>query len=334
MESRIAERFGVQILKDAANRYGVSSERLEKLGGFESFIFKFQQNSKGYILRIAHSLRRTEKLIKAEVEWIRYLASKGVSVADAVLSDNGNLVESIPDGHGGSFLATAFKEVAGKPPYVIGWSPDLFHEYGSLIGRMHRLTKEFTPLDSLVQRPLWNSSEMNADVLVNLPADKPEAKQRYQEIVSHLNTLPSGIDDFGLIHFDAHSGNMLIEESGKINLFDFDDCNRNWFVNDLAIVLFYMVTNAREPEKLAGDFLPPFLEGYATENTLDSKWLSEIPVFLRMREIDLYAVIRRSFDLDALDGWCKMFMEGREQRIMNAIPFLDIDFSLFEKYLK
>ena len=196
MESRITERYGVHILKDAANRYNVCSENLRKLGGFESFIFKYQQNSRGYILRIAHSLRRSEKLIKAEVEWIRYLAAKGVSVADAVLSAHGNLVESIQDGHGGFFLVTAFKEVAGKPPFVLGWTPELFFEYGSLMGRIHRLTKEYSPLDSSIQRPLWDSSEMNDDVLKNLPLDKPEAKQRYQEIVTHLNSLPKGIDDF------------------------------------------------------------------------------------------------------------------------------------------
>lgn len=37
------------------------------------------------MLRIAYSIRRSEILIEAEAEWIRYLASTGVSVVDAVI---------------------------------------------------------------------------------------------------------------------------------------------------------------------------------------------------------------------------------------------------------
>ena len=336
LEKRITDRFNEAILKEASARYGIKCDQLEKLGGFESYIFKYSLNDAGYILRIAHSLRRSEKLIKAEVEWIRYLASNGVSVADGILSVNGNLVESVDDGHGGHFLATAFREVKGKPPGVFGWTDELFTDYGALMGQMHRLAKLYTPSHPQTERPLWNSSEMNDDVLINLPVDQPVTRKRYEEIITHLELLPTSRDSFGLIHFDAHGGNMLVEESGRINLFDFDDCNMNWFINDLAVVLFYMVTNTKDPEGLAARFLPPFLTGYSRENDLAPEWLAEIPTFLRMREIDLYAVIHRSFDVTKLDGWCNQFMDGRRGKIENAEPYLNLnmDFSSFAEYMK
>ncbi len=333
LEKRITDRFSEGILRESSERYGVRSDQLEKLGGFESYIFKYSLNNAGYILRIAHSLRRSEKLIKAEVDWIRFLASNGVSVADGVLSVNGNLVESVDDGHGGHFLATAFREVKGKPPGVFGWTDELFTDYGALMGQMHRLAKLYTPSHPHIERPLWNSSEMNDDVLINLPVDQPVTRKRYEEIITHLEFLPTSRDSFGLIHFDAHGGNMLVEESGRINLFDFDDCNMNWFINDLAVVLFYMVTNAKDPEGLCARFLPPFLTGYSRENDLASEWLTEIPIFLRMREIDLYAVIHRSFDVTKLDGWCKQFMDGRRGKIESAEPYLNMDFSSFAEYM-
>ncbi len=334
MEKRITDRFNRQITEEAASRYGTSAEEMARLDGFESYIFKYNAGNHGFVLRIAHSIRRSEMLIQAEAEWIRYLASNGVSVADAVLSQKGNLVEAIADGEGGFFLATAFKEVKGKSPQAFGWSPQFYFEYGSLLGKMHRLTKSYIPVNPSVQRPLWDAEEMNGDVLANLPSDRPLVSERYRDILSTLASFPQDLDSFGLIHFDAHGGNMLVEESGRINLFDFDDCNRNWFINDLAIVLFYMVTNAENPEKLAGKFLPPFLKGYATENQLRSEWLSHIPVFLRMREIDLYAVIHRSFDMENLTGWCKQFMEGRAEKIENAVPYIDLDFKTFASCLK
>lgn len=334
MEKRITDRFNHRIIEEAASRYGTSADKLVRLDGFESYIFKYNEGNQGLVLRIAHSIRRSEMLIQAEAEWIRYLASNGVSVADAVLSQRGNLVEAINDGEGGFFLATAFKEVKGKPPGDFGWSPQFYFQYGSLIGKMHTLAKSYIPLNPSIQRPLWDAEEINGDVLVNLPPDSPLVSRRYNEILSTLASLPRDRESFGLIHFDAHGGNMLVEESGRINLFDFDDCNRNWFINDLAIVLFYLVTNAENPEKLANELLPPFFKGYSTENKLSSEWLSKIPIFLRMREIDLYAVIHRSFDTENLTGWCKQFMEGRAERIEKAVPYIDLDFKTFAGCLK
>jgi len=333
VEKAITSRFNEDITNSAAERYGITSDDLTKLDGFESYIYKYTINGVGHILRIAHSIRRSENLIKAEVEWIRYLASNGVSVADAVSSQNGNLVEAIPDGASGYFLVTSFLEVHGKPPYAFGWSEELFLTYGALIGKMHRLSRLYSPTDVQIQRPLWNSNEMNGDVFENIPSNQPVVKKRYKEIITHLEGLEQSSESFGLIHFDAHGGNMLVDDTGQINLFDFDDCNRNWFINDIAVVLFYMITNTRNPEELTGKFLPSFLKGYSKENKLDSRWLSEIPLFLRMREIDLYAVIHRSMDQSKLTGWCKQFMDGRKEKITNSTPYVNLDFSTFADHL-
>ena len=45
----------------------------------------------------------------------------------------------------------------------------------------------------------------------------------------------------------------------------------------------------------------PFLTGYSRENPLETRRLNGIPYFLKLREIDLYAVIHRSFDVENLD---------------------------------
>jgi len=107
VEKVIASKFNEDITNSAAKKYGVSSTDLTKLDSFESYIFKYSKNGIGYILRIAHSIQRSEILIRAEVEWIRYLTANGVSVADAVPSQNGNLVAAIPDGASGFFLVSS-----------------------------------------------------------------------------------------------------------------------------------------------------------------------------------------------------------------------------------
>jgi hypothetical protein len=43
----------------------------------------------------------------------------------------------------------------------------------------------------------------------------------------------------------------------------------------------------------------------------------------------LYIAIHRSMDLNNLDRWCAGFMKERKEKILNDIPYIDLDFSLF-----
>ena len=332
MEQRIRDRFTDAILGEAASRYGVTSDSLVSLGGFESFIYRYDQGSSGVILRLAHSLRRTHDLIQGEVNFIRYLADNGVAVADAIPSIPGNLIEEIPDCEGGSFLVTAFREIKGKTPWDFGWTPELFEQYGSTMGKMHRLAVGYSPEKRL--RPAWNSHELGGDLTEMIPASQSAVADRIRELEAQALALPVEKNSYGLVHYDVHEGNMLIDRNGRINLFDFDDCSMNWFAFDIAVALFYMVTNAEEPEKVAMEFLKPYFQGYSREYSLSRKWLEHIPLFLRIREVDMYAVIHRSMDLSSLDVWCGKFMDGRRERIENGTPYLDLDFARFGEHFR
>ena len=138
---------------------------------------------------------------------------------------------------------------------------------------------------------------------------------------------------------DHRIGVIKTSQAGAITLFDFDDCAYNWFAADLAIVVFYMITNAAAPEALAAGFLPPFLRGYAAENRLHQRWLATLPDFMTMREIDLYAVIHRSYGAAAAEpetlphDWTRRFMVGRRARIEAGLPYVDFDFTTLGSYL-
>jgi Ser/Thr protein kinase RdoA (MazF antagonist) len=89
-----------------------------------------------------------------------------------------------------------------------------------------------------------------------------------------------------------------------------------------------------DPRAFAQEFMCHFLQGYARENRIDAVWLKEIPYFLKLREIDLYAIIHRSFDVNNLDDpWVAGFMRGRKERIENDVPYLDLDFESLARYL-
>lgn len=328
MEQEIQDRFNDAILAEARRRYDIAADQIEILDGFESFIFEYQKNGRDYILRLGHSRRRSPEMIHGEVDWINYLAAGGAGVARAVLSQNGNLVEAIADEKDGQFLATAFVKAAGGPAHPQGlWHEPLFVPYGRLIGRIHKLSKAYRPGDPAWRRPTWDDPTMQY-AHIYLPQAQTAVLACYNELMSHLQSLPMAPEGYGMIHQDVHAGNFYVDNDYQITLFDFDDCVYGHFVYDIAMVMFYAITNHPEPVKMLNELWPLFMQGYAQENKLDAAWLPEIIHFMKLREIDLFAVLYDMFgDKLSGNGWIDTFMNGRQDLIINH-PYVNFEFSL------
>lgn len=338
MEKRIKDRFNQGILQEAQQRFGILPENIKLLDGFESFMFEFTREEAGgvigeYILRLGHSLRRSTAMIEGEVDWINTLARGGAGVARAIYSSNGNLVELIPDGQGEYFLATSFVKARGHAPRRNDWTPGFYAAYGRLLGRIHAISRTYQPANPAFRRPDWDDP-INIQLDQYLPPSEEGAARRFKAVIAYLQTLPCDPEGYGMIHQDAHGGNLFVDDTGQITLFDFDDCCYGHFIYDLAMVLFYALTMQPDPESFAAQFLPVFLQGYRQENYLDPKWLAQMPHFLKLRELDLYALIHRSFDVEHIDDpWVKWFMDGRKQRIEQDQPVLNFDFMSLAPYL-
>ena len=326
MDQLIKDRYNDTILQEAMRRYGIAQDQIHSLDAFESFIYEFERDAQAYILRIAHSFRRSESLILGEVDWINYLADGGVSVAKAILSESGKLVEAIEDQRGGTFLVTAFVKAQGQPPWDL-WTPELYERYGEMMGRIHVLSKQYQPNQVAGKRPDWNSALFEF-VERYLPESESLAKKKYKDMCHHVNTLAKDGESYGLTHQDAHGNNLFVDEMGQITLFDFDECAYNWFINDIAVVLFYIVQDAEDWPAFIEVFMSNFLRGYVQVCPLDPQWLKEMPSFLKIREIELYAVMFRDFDVNNIDDeWCARFMHNRKPRIENDVPYIDFDFA-------
>ncbi len=325
MDQLIKDRYNDTILQEAMRRYGIAKDRIHSMDAFESFIYEFEHDSRAYILRIAHNSRRSESLILGEVDWINYLAEGGVSVAKAVPSESGKLVEAIEDQRGGVFLVTAFVKAQGQAPWDL-WTPKLYESYGEIIGRIHTLSKSYQPSQAAWKRPDWDN-DLFAFVDRYLPESESLAREKYEDVCSHVNSLVKDREAYGLTHQDAHGNNFFVDETGRITLFDFDECAYNWFINDIAMALFYIVQDAEDWSLFTQEFLSHFLRGYVQACPLDSTWLKEIPHFLKIREIELYAVMHRDFDVKNIDDeWCARFMRNRKSRIEQDVPYIDCEF--------
>lgn len=330
MDKQIRDDFTAEVQAEIFKRCGVNTNDAEMLDGFESFIFEVNRDHEACILRISHSLHRDPDMIHGEAEWIDYLAKHGVNVGQPLRNADGSLVETL-EAENGTFSAVLFQKVPGTHVSKEEWEGDsIMTALGHLVGKMHALAKDFEPSTPEYERITWDE-----DIAISLqqfqehlpPQDAPVVK-RFQQIVRHVRSLPRGMDEYGLIHFDVHRGNFFISD-GKLWLFDFDDCCYSWFVNDIAMVMFYAAPmECDTPEQLAEMTMrfQAFMRAYQQENHLDPEWLDEIENFMTLREIDLYAAIQRDIPEEEYDSWCAAYMKNRRERILSGRSFIPLDF--------
>lgn len=330
MERHIKVRWDDEKREQIASRFGIQADDLTALDGFESFIYEYQREGSGYILRVGHSHRRNPKLIHAEADWLNYLAEGGARVAQAIQSENGELVEVIDDGHGEQFLAMAFVKASGSHLGHEHWTSEFLQHYGAVLGKIHHLSKTYQPSKPEWQRAHW-ADQTDMEFAGWLKVADPAIIAKIEPIIQQLKALPKD-QTYHMIHQDAHGGNFYVDD-GQITLFDFDDCIFGHEIYDIAMCIFYGPT-LQNPD-LAETFTTHFLTGYARENQLDPKWLAQIAAFMKLREIDLYIMIERDIDWrNGEDPWAGRFMQGRRERILKDLPITSFDFSKLSVLLK
>jgi len=316
------------ILTESAKFYGIKAGDLSKLGSFESFVYSYTRDDKDYILKITHSIHRTVNQVRGELEWIDFLSNNGVAVSAVAPSMNGNLLEilEIDDSF---FIIYSFEKARGIAPAYEHWNDQLFQTWGRAVGKMHRLTKEFTPSNPAYKRFEW-FEDGSVGLEEHIPPDQKLVVDNYIVLMTRLRSYPNDRDSYGLVHTDLHHGNFYIDD-GEITIFDTDDCHYNWFAFDLAIPLFYVMRDSnvdQDDRSFAGNFLRNFMLGYHRENKLNPVWMERIPDFMKLREYDLYTIIHSEKAFTAND-WCKRFMDGRQERLEKNTPVIDLDFSEF-----
>lgn len=340
MDPNIHQRYTPEIHQQMMALFGIPKGSEQALDGFESFIYEFKAGSTPYVLRVGHESRRSLNRLLAEADFLTYLHQNGLQVACPILSPQKNYAELVPDGAGEHFIGIAFNYAPGHPAKSQEWQPALFSSMGRFMGRLHRLSKSYRPSQPEFIRPHWYEDLLNYAEKY-LPASQQDIINMFNAHVQKLRTLPTPPDQYHLVHQDFHGGNFFVE-NGKITAFDFDDIVHGPAAYDVAMALYYALPPYWElsAEEIAEAkiFWQCFMQGYEEENHLPPEWVATIPDFLKLREIDFYIAVHRSFDLEQLDitredlegseRYVARFMRRRREHILNHIPVAPFDLTL------
>lgn len=323
MEAISREAFTHEVRDSIFSHFKLAFNDWRDLGGFESFVFA--NVGAKLIFRITHVSHRSVLDIHAELEFLSFLHSNGAPVCGPVRLADGNLVSQV-----GEFVCCQFTMAEGRLVTQNEWQAPLFERWGNALGQFHRLASHYKPTSS--RRFDWRA-DANLDFRARVPASETKILGLADRYIAALNDLPTDPHLFGLIHSDAHPGNFFIHNE-NLTFFDFDDCCYQWFVFDVATILFGAVLrpwvgdSARDREYEAKRFLSTFLEGYAAAFEVPDFMLEHMSLFLKLRELSLYAVIHSQMDIQNLkEPFPLKVMQGRQERLEADLPFLDIDFA-------
>ncbi|WP_018759979.1 phosphotransferase enzyme family protein [Paenibacillus terrigena] len=328
MNQEMRVRFTDEVRTKAANLYDVSTAGLNLLGNHQSYVYGYEKGGNEYILRISHSSHRSVNQIEAELNWIEYLAENGVAVSRPVHSYAGSRIETLEINQD-KFIVVAYNKAAGNP-----WSDAIsqneeFKLLGKLTGNMHSLTKRYEPLTTQPKRFLWYENDYLQAFTQNVPAASPLIVDNFQRLIKKIHLLPKCSESFGLIHGDFCFGNYSVKADGTITVFDFDECQYGWFVQDIAVNLFYGIAVPSDDEDATSfvqRYLTYFLEGYLEENTIDHRLLlKQLAIFLDLRQAVLYSSLHRNGHIENLDPWSKTFLERAEKNMLHERSFIDIE---------
>jgi Ser/Thr protein kinase RdoA (MazF antagonist) len=306
--------------KLASERYGVASNELSFAGGMENAVYSYQKDSKTIFLRFGHSSHMTFDLVTAEIDWMVYLLEKKVPVVKPVKSENGIYVERIGK-RKDSYNVVAFEKAEGEQLDFgdpKSWNDSIVRNWGRTIGRMHSVSKDYKPTSA---RRYEFHPEFDLSLIRR---EDMKVRESVSKLFQRMHELPKGRQEYGLVHSDIHVGNFFVKDDKISAILDFDRACYKWFISEIAIALYYPLyvttlrNDAAEQREFASRFLPTFLEGYNNENTLDSKWLERLSMFMQVRDAILFMYLPPSVPEE---------VRGRfRRRILGEEPYTDIKF--------
>lgn len=186
-------------------------------------------------LRLHRPGYQTNDAIRSELVWTQELGKAGMQLPRPISCKNGDIISYVSEAERMASIVTWVDGVPlGDGGIAEEWGPDmqvqLFTALGAKLAELHKLSDELTlptdferadlGIDGLLgENPNWGRFWENSALTVGGKALLLDARQKLVEL---LEADQVGTENYGLIHADALSENVLALD-GNVTLIDFDD---------------------------------------------------------------------------------------------------------------
>jgi len=241
--------------------WGYNQNRREVLDQFRisaNAIYPFYRDGDLLFLRFAPVEEKSVALVQAELDFMEYLRHRGFGVAATVPTHNGEslLTCNTP---WGDYAAVVFTRAPGQRADRITGTEHFYNQYGKALGRLHALSREYTPQAN--PRPDWSEQLAWMEACLKDCGAPQAALEEVKRVCDHLSQLPRTPQNYGLIHYDYELDNVFYDaDSDTITVIDFDDVHYHWFAMDVVATLHNLQEELAEEQVEKAQ--RSFLEGY------------------------------------------------------------------------
>jgi len=265
----------IDVARQAVAEYDIKGYSLTFIRHSDNVTFRVESPGLGaYLLRIhvpvtgamgAHGADPT--VVNSELLWLEALSrDTDLVLQKPVRNRAGVLVTSVPVADAAAPVnCTLLHWVEGRPYHRDLESEETARQIGEILATLHRHASQWE-IPAGFKRPRRDIAYFEG-VLRGVqpalqdgrisPADYSEFERSIALLIEMLRSLDENRQTYGIMHADAHKGNMLYHE-GHIRLIDFSFCAFGDFMFDLGICL----SDMREGRHRA------FLEGYQSLRAL------------------------------------------------------------------
>ncbi len=274
-----------KVALSAIQQYDLEWERIHFVQLSDTITYKIETNTAGHYLLRIHSGRLSREEIRSELLWLQALnESHDLIVPEGIANAKGDYVMEIETESGYRRPnVTMMRWVEGE--HAVGdFTDSRVYQMGVLIGRLHVAAGNFvSPSD--FARPTWGIESFRRDM-----AKLERYYERFlseegwtlyqaaaEKVVSRLTTMHPNEHNYGLIHADLHSGNMVFKEDQPYPI-DFGRCGYGYYLYDMAGTLLELWPKHRWM----------LIQGYESVRKLEPEYVRDLECFFVMFMIENY----------------------------------------------
>ncbi|MYD54017.1 MAG: phosphotransferase [Chloroflexi bacterium] len=288
-----------KIAEQSLAAWGLKPDAMELVSRSENTVFRLDMSDRQrYALRIHRPGYHTLPELESELVWTQALNDAGIRVPVGVRTLNGPGYATIPTPDGessravglvnwleGELLSSVIDSEADESRIV-----EHFGQIGRVLAAMNNQASSWMPPAGFTRHAFDVPGYVGNSPFWGRFWDIPPLTNGQRDVLSRaragiretLSDYGKNRDTYSMIHADLHAFNILIDPSGNLQAFDFDDAGFGWHQYDLAVVLFGL------------DDLPYFdaitdalVDGYRSIRPFSDEALSLLPLFLLIRRLVL-----------------------------------------------
>jgi Ser/Thr protein kinase RdoA (MazF antagonist) len=237
----------------ALDLFPVQVAQIQPLRQSDNLTWKVEDRAgQPYLLRIHRSIsatmagtRQQPDKIRSELTWLHELGKRGLPLQRPIRSHSGEYVALLPTGVRPlpCTLLTWIEGSSYNP--VLHAEPAVAANFGILTAFLHIQAETWTPPPDFV-RPVYDVAHfhnlfasLSQGLQKNIIAhrDWNVIEQVLEKLIIDIQAAEALPGQWGLIHADLHSGNILIRGNNNVLPIDFSMCGTGSFLYDISIAL-------------------------------------------------------------------------------------------------